>query len=202
MQTTHGGPATFPKSTSPDIKRAARQLYRDQRQGFIASLDKKQREALEQNLSRICLPLASQPGPWASYAAVGPEIDPVFIEQSVGPHAFPLVSGRNLSFHLADWKDLVPGTLSIPEPLASAPQVTPRMLLVPLIAATQAGTRLGQGGGFYDRTLARLRAAGPCIAIGLGWDCQIAEALPALPHDQPLDWLATPTRLFECARYR
>ena len=53
------------------------------------------------------------------------------------------------------------------------------------------GGRLGYGGGFYDRTLAMLRAAGPTLAIGFAWAAQEDEALPLELTDQPLDLIVT-----------
>lgn len=74
-----------------------------------------------------------------------------------------------------------------------APDVTPETVFVPLVGFTQDGQRLGQGGGHYDRWL----AAHPDVtALGLGWDCQLVEALPLEDHDQPLRAIITPTRLY------
>jgi 5-formyltetrahydrofolate cyclo-ligase len=56
-----------------------------------------------------------------------------------------------------------------------------------------AGYRLGYGGGFYDRTLAELRARQPVIAIGLAFDEQRVDAVPHVDYDQRLDWVLTPS---------
>lgn len=76
-------------------------------------------------------------------------------------------------------------------PLADAGERTPSVLLVPLVAFDRAGYRLGYGGGFYDRTLAGLRAAGPVLAIGLGYAAQGIERLPREATDERLDWIVT-----------
>jgi len=55
------------------------------------------------------------------------------------------------------------------------------------------GHRLGQGGGYYDRTLHQLRLEGPIIAIGLAFAEQEVEALPADDLDQRLDGILTET---------
>ena len=65
------------------------------------------------------------------------------------------------------------------------------MLIVPLVGFDAALHRLGYGGGFYDRTLARLRAAGPVTAIGLGWAGQQLPAIPATATDERLDAIVT-----------
>ncbi|MFC7053670.1 5-formyltetrahydrofolate cyclo-ligase [Hansschlegelia quercus] len=77
------------------------------------------------------------------------------------------------------------------EPPASAPEVTPDLLFVPLAAFDRAGGRIGYGGGFYDRTLQKLRATGPAMAIGLAFAAQALEDVPVEPHDEPLDGVLT-----------
>jgi 5-formyltetrahydrofolate cyclo-ligase len=87
------------------------------------------------------------------------------------------------------------------EPLPEAAPVTPSVLLVPMLAFDRAGHRLGYGGGFYDRTLAVLRAAEPAtIAIGVAFAGQVRDAVPTGPHDQPLDWIVTEAGVLEVAR--
>ncbi len=71
----------------------------------------------------------------------------------------------------------------------------PDFLIVPVLGVDAKGVRLGQGGGFYDRTLAALRAAGAVRAFGAVYDEQIVDELPHEPHDQLLDGLITPTSL-------
>jgi 5-formyltetrahydrofolate cyclo-ligase len=190
----------MPSPHPDDPKPALRQLYRDRRKAFVASLDAPARERLERDLADICKPFKDRYKHIASYASVGDEIDPRFVEEMLGPHAFPRIEGKNLTFHMSPWVDLVPGPLGIPQPPASAPQVTPDLLLVPLLATTLDGVRLGQGGGYYDRTLAALRAKGPVTAVGMAWEVQIAEFLPQEPWDQRLDMVATPARLVDCRK--
>ncbi len=185
-----------------DPKNALRRELRAARAAWVKSLDISARETHERALARMAAPVVERFRIPASYAAQGSEIDPQFIEHGLPPHAFPRVSDGNLFFHLSDWKALRPGFGNIPEPDAGGPLVTPDLVLVPLVGATLAGQRLGQGGGYYDRTVARLRAGGAVIAMGLAWDVQIVATLPADPWDEWLDWIATPTRLVECVRWR
>lgn len=77
------------------------------------------------------------------------------------------------------------------EPQPAAEAVRPDLVLVPLLAFDAAGHRLGYGAGHYDRTLQALRAAGPVYAVGLAFAGQATATLPAGPHDQPLDAVAT-----------
>lgn len=70
-------------------------------------------------------------------------------------------------------------------------RVTPEILIVPLAAFDRRGYRLGYGGGFYDRTLERLRANGPVTAIGFAYSIQEAKEVPTEATDQPLDMIVT-----------
>ncbi|MDO4641472.1 MAG: 5-formyltetrahydrofolate cyclo-ligase [Neisseria sp.] len=56
------------------------------------------------------------------------------------------------------------------------------LMLLPLVGADSQGYRLGQGGGFYDATLARTRPGKP-LRIGVGFACQLVDTLPHEAHD-------------------
>jgi 5-formyltetrahydrofolate cyclo-ligase len=77
-------------------------------------------------------------------------------------------------------------------PLDSAPVIVPRVLLVPMLAFDRAGFRLGYGGGFYDRTLAQLRADQPdTLAVGVAYQAQEVDRVPRDRYDQRLDMIVT-----------
>lgn len=63
------------------------------------------------------------------------------------------------------------------------------VVIVPGTAFTPGGDRLGQGGGWYDRFLSRVRPG--CVTIGVGFAPQLVEALPVEPHDVRLDLVVT-----------
>jgi 5-formyltetrahydrofolate cyclo-ligase len=70
--------------------------------------------------------------------------------------------------------------------------VDPEILLMPLSAFDASGNRIGYGAGHYDRAIARLHDKGmqPRL-IGVAFDCQEVEAVPAEAHDVPLDAVVT-----------
>jgi 5-formyltetrahydrofolate cyclo-ligase len=74
---------------------------------------------------------------------------------------------------------------------AAGDWVEPAVLIVPLLAFDRRGFRLGYGGGFYDRTLAALRAAGPVTAIGFAFAAQEVPQVPTDATDQRLDLIVT-----------
>jgi 5-formyltetrahydrofolate cyclo-ligase len=77
-------------------------------------------------------------------------------------------------------------------PGPEAEVLDPRTLLVPLSAFDATGNRIGYGAGHYDRAIARLRERGmtPKL-VGVAFACQEAGAVPAEPHDVPLDAILT-----------
>lgn len=85
-----------------------------------------------------------------------------------------------------------PGNL-LREPPAEAPpgnRTWPDLLLVPGLAFTLAGGRLGRGGGHYDRLLVRPGRAG-CRVLGIAFAFQLVPALPREEHDADLDEVVT-----------
>ena len=183
-------------------KTELRRHYRAARKAFVAGLPPGMREQLEQALAAVVAPAVAGFDATASYAAMDDEIDPIWIGQHFGLQSFPRITGPEILFHQAELSQLKPGFKSIPEPPATAPVVQPKLLLVPLLAVTISGVRLGQGRGYYDRALAALRQKQPVLAIGIAWECQIAPSLPAEPWDMPLDMIATPQRLVDCRKSR
>lgn len=78
------------------------------------------------------------------------------------------------------------------EPPRDSPLVAPAdvdVFLVPGVAFTRRGARLGRGGGYYDTTLA-LRKPG-AVLIGVAFECQVVDELPVRAHDVSVDWLAS-----------
>ena len=94
---------------------------------------------------------------------------------------------------------LVPGVWDIPIPLDTAAELLPDMLLVPLLAFDRKGFRLGYGGGFYDRTLEKLRQLKKVVAIGVAYHAQMVDEVPVGIHDAPLDYVMTEQETFACA---
>ena len=83
---------------------------------------------------------------------------------------------------------------------ATAEEVTPRTLVIPMLAFSDAGHRLGYGAGHYDRTLAMLRPLGPIAAIGFAYEAQRVPQLPTEKTDQPLDAIVTEETIRHFAR--
>lgn len=140
----------------------------------------------------------------AGYSPIRSELDPLPLMHALAAHgarlALPVVVARDQPLLFRQWHPsapLVAGAMGILEPPPGAPELLPDILLVPLAAFDRAGHRIGYGAGHYDRTFAQLRAIKPFVAIGLGFDTQEIDAVPAGPHDVALDYVLTETRTID-----
>ena len=134
----------------------------------------------------------------SAYFAIGDEADPAHLLEMLRARghriALPRVTGRGkpLDFHLFEaGAQLVPGGFGLSEPGGDWPKVEPDVLAVPLLAFDANGYRVGYGAGFYDRTLAKLRASKTVLAAGFAFSVQEFPDVPHDENDQKLDWAAT-----------
>ena len=130
----------------------------------------------------------------AGYMPIRTEIDPLpVMARWDAPVAVPVIRGpgRPLDFHL--WSPeaaMIDGPFGARVPAIARP-VRPDVLIVPLVAFDAKGFRLGYGGGYYDRTLERLRKGRGVTAIGFAFAAQEIAEVPVEPTDQRLDLIAT-----------
>jgi len=111
----------------------------------------------------------------------------------------PVTGRKNTPLTFREWVPgaaMAEGRFGVMTPLPDQPELDPDVLLVPLLAFDRQGFRLGYGGGFYDRTLERLRAMKSVIAVGVAFAAQEVAAVPRHDGDQPLDWLVTERETF------
>jgi 5-formyltetrahydrofolate cyclo-ligase len=132
----------------------------------------------------------------AAYWPIRDELDikPLIVKlmDAGQPVALPVVLGDDEPLELRLWQDGAPlyeagfGTLA---PEDSAPRVEPDLILMPLLGFDKHGTRLGYGGGYYDRTLAHLPKR-PRL-VGFAFARQEVDHIPREAHDVPLDAIVT-----------
>ncbi len=131
---------------------------------------------------------------------MGDEIDvrPLLAQLHASGHpiALPVVVKKGLPLIFRSWHPgltLVSGGFGTEMPPPSATELEPEILIVPLLAFDSEGYRLGYGGGFYDRTLDKLRngGGGDPLAVGVAFSAQHVGRVPRDDFDQPLDWIVT-----------
>ncbi|MDV7339102.1 5-formyltetrahydrofolate cyclo-ligase [Terasakiella sp. A23] len=136
----------------------------------------------------------------AGYWPMAGELDirPLFaaLDEKGVACALPVVVKKASPLIFRQWKEgdeLEDGPHRTLHPAHGA-EITPDAVLVPLLAFDETGGRLGFGGGYYDRTLAGLKAR----RIGIAYDEQQVESVPMDTFDQKMDWIVTPTRVIQC----
>jgi 5-formyltetrahydrofolate cyclo-ligase len=134
----------------------------------------------------------------AIYHPRGSELDPfplaAMLERMGCRIVLPVVVERDRPLVFREMQEsgaLPPDALGIPAPGPDAPALRPDLVVAPVLAFDRKGGRLGQGGGYYDRTLAALRAEAPVFMLGLAYASQELSALPMGPLDQRLDGVLT-----------
>ena len=154
------------------------------------------------------LPVAITSGPAmvSSYWAIGAELDPGHLERRLKAEGhvicLPAIQGKTepMKFHTwAKGEPLRERKWGIMEPLPTAPEAEPDVMLVPMLAFDVHGWRLGYGGGYYDRTIAALRARKAVVLVGFAYDEQRVDAVPHLDYDERLDFVLTPSGILRCS---
>ena len=132
------------------------------------------------------------------YAAMADELDVLPLAATPGKRFYlpRCAENRRLAIHEYPCS-LVVSRYGIREPGADSPEIAPEILdlvVVPGLAFTRDGKRLGQGGGFYDRFLPRLRKE--CVTVGVSPGELVAENIPVDSWDFPVEILVTPAEIF------
>ncbi len=175
---------------------ARARLPREQRAGWSRSIADR----------AWCLPALRGARRVAAYAPLGTEVDALEIVRGALARgievSFPrTVPGqRRLVFARCDPAALVPGPFGNAEPGGDAPAVDPAEIdcvIVPGLAFSRDGLRLGRGGGHYDATLEAMPRA---RRIGVAFEVQVVPAVPREAHDVLLDALVTEARVLEFGR--
>ena len=141
----------------------------------------------------------------SGFAAIRDEINPAplmtWLHAEGCRLALPVMQAKGQPLVMRSW---TPGDAmnvaawGIAEPREDKSEVEPDVVLVPLLAFDNRGHRLGYGGGFFDRTLAKLRQSKPVVAVGLAYDELKVDAVPVESYDERLDWVLTPSGPFHC----
>lgn len=99
--------------------------------------------------------------------------------------AYPKICGVNLHFYADEPTEKGPFGILEPKGENEAIPCVSDFLLVPALAFSKDGFRLGYGGGYYDRYIASLEERPFCC--GIGYSCQEVKEIYKEPHDRPLD---------------
>jgi len=182
-------------------KERLRSLYQRKRNAIPLEARAACNRAIIANLMPIC----AQAGRiFAFHPARGePDIHPLLgkLIREGRKVALPAIRGSKMIFHLVRDPELCfqESVFGIPQPGEEAPRIHSSdrtdIALTPGLAFTSQGTRLGYGGGFYDRFLKEF--SGTSIAVA--YTLQLAITLPASDHDRRVDYICTEEGVQRCS---
>jgi 5-formyltetrahydrofolate cyclo-ligase len=170
------------------------------------ALSREQRAAAVEAVAARAFPVPVQAGTIVSgFMPIKSEFNPLPLMKKLAAAgaelALPVVAGRGKPLVMRAWDfgaPLAAGVWGIREPKPDSAEVAPDILLVPLLAFDRRGFRLGYGAGYYDMTIAALRARKPVTAVGLAFAAQEVEAIPTTPRDARLDLVLTEREVIDC----
>ncbi|MYE37820.1 MAG: 5-formyltetrahydrofolate cyclo-ligase [Rhodobacteraceae bacterium] len=133
----------------------------------------------------------------ASYSPIQSEISPMGAIERLVERGYslclPVVVERNQPLKFRSWRindELIVGDYGVSIP-NSGNWVVPEVIIVPLLAFDDKGYRLGYGGGFYDRTLEKLKSEKEVKAVGFAFSWQYSADIPWDEYDHKLDTIVT-----------
>lgn len=130
-----------------------------------------------------------------------PELQPLLSKWAIEDNninlSLPCIDAQEAPLRFSPWTIETPmktGLYNISEPDSTLSAPKPDIILVPTLGFTRQGDRIGYGKGYYDRTIAQLRAQyHPFVTIGIAWSCGDLSSYDykPQPHDEPLDAVLT-----------
>lgn len=160
-------------------------LSQAERQGFAARI--------AGSLDRLIGPLAGRTLSYYWPMRGEPDLRPWFgrLHGANGIASLPVVVEKGTPLVFRAWtqgEKLTPGVWNIPVP-EHGREVTPDIVVAPVVGFDDACYRLGYGGGYFDRTLAAFQRRP--IVIGVGYEAMRIPTIHPLPHDIPMDAIVT-----------
>ena len=161
-------------------------------------LSPEDRAAAAEAIAQRAFPLAVAGKVVSGFMPLKSELNPIPLLRKLAEAgaklALPAIAGRGKPLIMRAYAfgdELARGQWGIREPKPEAAEVAPDILLVPLAAFDRVGQRIGYGAGYYDMTIAALRAKKKVTAVGLAFAAQEIREVPATPRDEALDLVLT-----------
>lgn len=199
MSTPQSRPGDLPASGASVAKIALRDQIRTARNRLsVAEIG-----ALARDLSAVVTaqPEVRRAATVAAYVSIGAEPGTGVLLETLSAQGKRVILPALLADQDLEWgtwhgpTSLAPARLGLLEPvdrLGVDAVATADVVLVPGLAVSGSGARLGQGGGSYDRALGRVPVGTPVVC--LLYDGEVGLDVPTDPHDRPVTAVATPTR--------
>jgi 5-formyltetrahydrofolate cyclo-ligase len=184
---------------------AAKAVIRREVQARRDALPPDLRTAAAQAIAARPFPVPVRAGAIVSgFMPLKSEINPLplmrVLAESGAQLALPAVTGRGQPLIMRAFtfgEPLASGVWGIREPRRDALQVDPDVVIAPLLAFDRSGHRIGYGAGYYDMTIAALRAKKSILAVGIAFAAQEITNVPTTPRDARLDLVLTEREIID-----
>ena len=138
----------------------------------------------------------------ASFISINTEISTFFLNKYILSQkkilCLPCIdrNSKKLIFRKHDFNSkLITGKYGTMEPSKVKTKLVPQIIFTPCIAFDQKGYRLGYGGGYYDRYIAKMSCRKKLFTFGLAFSFQEVNKLPKNIHDKKLDFIFTEKKI-------
>ena len=183
-------------------KKDLRKLASLKRQEAALSFSKNKRLAFNKNLQKVIVNHENY-SVVSAFLSIGDEIDvrPAmeYLFTAGRKCVLPVVITVNEPLIFREWKPglkLHEGLFGTRHPGPKMKELAPDLLVIPLLAFDQEGSRLGWGGGYYDRTISELRSKkDKILTVGVGYQAQAMDNIPQTKFDEKLDIIVTEGRI-------
>ena len=144
--------------------------------------------------------------PIAGYFPTGSELDIRVLSEELHisrcQYCLPMITDVSDVLEFGSWcfgDSLVKSRYGIKEPRGESKRLIPKTLITPMLAFDKCGYRLGYGGGYYDRTIAKLRKLdSKILVVGVAYAGQEVSQVPNDVNDQKMDMIITEEGFFWC----
>jgi 5-formyltetrahydrofolate cyclo-ligase len=191
-------PSNDPLAPDP-AKIKLREELRARRSAHVASIGADGALGAAEAATRHILPHIPPGATVSVYLALKDELDPMPLIAALHERghdlALPaLLDGSSMRFLAwAPGDPIERGPMRLRQPLSSAPERAPDLIVTPLLGFDREGRRIGYGAGHYDRAFQRFPGA---HRIGLTWALQEVDRIPHDPWDVPLHAIVTEREFF------
>ena len=175
--------------------------FRDDVKKNLNNLDQRQYEALNIDLSKnVSLFFQTHHIIQKVVGVFSPiQKEPIWylsLDEEENVFSFPIEVNGLMVFIKSSWSELEERTefgVNLKVPKKNGEVASPDLILIPGLAFSKNGKRLGRGKGYFDRYLENFKG----LRIGIGFECQLFEEVPTDEHDEKLNWLITEKNIYK-----
>ncbi|MEI7669087.1 MAG: 5-formyltetrahydrofolate cyclo-ligase [Pseudomonadota bacterium] len=154
---------------------------------------------LSEIIYKNLIPLVPENSNIALYYPTQNEVNVINLFDKFDNICLPVIAKNSkiMAFHKYLLNKLSRNKFGILEPDETCEEISPEIIIVPIVAFDRFGYRIGYGGGYYDATINNLQQNKKILTIGVAFSFQEVDLIPTEAHDKKLDLIITEEKMFE-----